>query len=79
MSLPFAECPVCSGYIIEGTLKRTGMTLSSRCRCEDEPWEQRVEQEIRERQAQPLPDEHLTATVERELRSTMQMQRRAVG
>jgi hypothetical protein len=55
------------------------MTLSSRCRCEDEPWEQRVEQEIRERQAQPLPDEHLTATVERELRSTMQMQRRAVG
>jgi hypothetical protein len=33
------------------------MTLSSRCRCKDEPWEQRVEQELRERQAQPLPDE----------------------
>jgi hypothetical protein len=27
----------------------------------------------------PLPDERLTATVERELRSTMQMQRRAAA
>jgi hypothetical protein len=57
MSLPFEECPNCWGYIIPGTLKRTGMTLSSRCRCNDEPCEQRVEQEFRERQALPLPDE----------------------
>jgi hypothetical protein len=53
----FDICDRCDGYVISGTLKRTGMALNSRCRCNDEPWEQRVEQEIRERQAQPLPDE----------------------
>jgi len=49
MSLDFPLCPRCDGYVIEGTLKRTGMTLSSRCRCDDEPWERELEAELRER------------------------------
>lgn len=51
MSLDFPLCPRCDGYRIEGTLKRTGMTLSSRCRCDDQDWERELEAELRERAA----------------------------
>jgi hypothetical protein len=35
MSLPFAECETCRGYIIEGTLAYTARGLKSRCRCDE--------------------------------------------
>lgn len=55
MSLDFPICRTCNGYVIEGTLKRTGMTLSSRCRCQDDEHDQRVEAQMRKRAAEPLP------------------------
>jgi hypothetical protein len=51
MSLDFPLCNRCDGYVIEGTLKRTGLTLSSRCRCDDQDWERELEAELRERSA----------------------------
>jgi len=55
MSLDFALCPKCDGYLIEGTYRRTGITLSSRCRCNDTEWDRQLEAEARERAAKPLP------------------------
>jgi hypothetical protein len=39
VSLPFAECETCRGYIIEGTLAHAARGLKSRCRCDDAPVE----------------------------------------
>jgi hypothetical protein len=55
MSLDFPLCETCRGYIIGGTLRRTAMTLSSRCRCDDSEGDKRVEAELRERRGRPLP------------------------
>jgi hypothetical protein len=60
VSLDHATCRACSGYIIEGTLRRTGIALSSRCRCDDDANDRRMEAEARARAAEPLVDvEHL--------------------
>lgn len=55
MSLDLHECARCDGYIIPGTLRRTGIALSSRCRCDDTDHDRQMEAEARARAAEPLP------------------------
>lgn len=52
----FDECADCGGYVLTGTYRLVGRTLSSRCKCDE-----------------------LTEQVERDLRFTVELERRVVA
>ena len=60
--LDWPVCETCRGYQITGTLRLGALSLSSRCRCSDEPHEAAVEAKQRARAAEPLRSGELGLT-----------------